>query len=108
MESVHGNDETTDRPEHAIFNAANHPNPTFRDVVSRGSCNEQMDEGDEGDILKVDAEKQADAQDRLNRARDIHPGRWRLEAGLDEELQRCRHADLAHDVRDEEDRADDA
>ncbi len=67
-----------------------------------------MDEGNEGDILKIDAEKQSDAQDRLNRARDVHPGRRWLEAGLDEEFQRCRHGDLAHDVRNEEHRADDA
>ncbi len=67
-----------------------------------------MDECDEGNILEVDTEKQPDAQDRLDRTRDVHPGCGRLEARFDEELQRRRHGDLANDMGNKENRADNA
>ena len=106
--SAHGDDKTADRPEYAIFDAPDHPNPTLCNLVGGGTRNQQMDECDEGDILEVNAEKQSDAKDRLDRAGDIHPGRRRLEACLDEELKRCRHGDLADDVRNKEHRTDNA
>jgi hypothetical protein len=65
MKGVHGDHQTADRPEHAIFDAANYPNPAFGHLIGRGGSDQQMDEGDECDILQVDAEKKADTEERL-------------------------------------------
>src|SRR6185312_1299939 len=54
--SVHGNDQTADRPEHTIFDAADDPDPAPGDLVGRGTGDEQMDERDECDILQIDPE----------------------------------------------------
>ena len=81
--------------------AADDPDPTLRHLVGRGGSDEQMDEGDEPHIGRVDAEEQPDGQDGLDRAGDIHPGGRRLEAGLDEELERRRHREFADDMGDE-------
>ena len=49
---VHGDDQAADRPEHAIFDAADHPDPALGHLVGRGGRDQQMDEGDEADILR--------------------------------------------------------
>src|SRR5215475_5276423 len=105
---MHGHDQTTDCPEHAIFNAADDPDPALGDLVSGRSRDQQMDKGDKADIGSVDAEKKANGKYGFDRARDIHPGRRRLESRLDEELKCRRNRDLADDVRNEKQRADDA
>jgi hypothetical protein len=69
---------------------------------------EQMEEGDKAHIGGVDAKEKPNGEEGLDRAGDIHPGCGRLEAGLDEELERRRHCELADDVRNEKHRAGDA
>src|SRR5882672_3318840 len=56
---VHRHHQAADRPEHAIFDAAEHPDPAVLDLVSRGRRDQQVDEGDESDILGIDVEDQA-------------------------------------------------
>src|SRR5262245_18588107 len=56
---VDGDHQTADRPEYAILDASDHPDPALGHLISCGGCHEQVDKGDEGDILQVDAEKQA-------------------------------------------------
>src|SRR5262245_27469369 len=106
MKGVHGDQQTADGPEHAIFDAANYPNPAFGHLIGRGGSDQQMDEGDECDILQVDAKKQADTEERLNRSCDIHPGSGRLEAGFDEKLKRRRYCNFSDDMWNEKHRAD--
>src|SRR5450432_1845722 len=108
MIRVHGDHKTTDRPEYTIFYAADHPDPVFGQLVGRGSCDHEMDEGDDAYILGVNVEQQEEGEKGLDRAGEIHPELRRLETDIHVELQRLRHRDLADDMRNEEQRADDA
>src|SRR5579863_409830 len=108
MRGVHGDDQTADRPENAILDAADDPDPAILDSVGGGRGDEQMNEADRAGISGVDSEDEADRKCGLDRAGDIHPDCRRLETGGHEEIQRRRYRDLADDMRDEERAADDA
>src|SRR5665213_2679264 len=59
----HGEDDAGQHPEHAIFDAADHPDPFSGHLVGRGCGHEQMAGGDGGDIRRVDVEHEPDGQE---------------------------------------------
>src|SRR6187551_1855367 len=52
----HGEHDAGQHPEHAIFDAADHPDPFLGDLVGRGARDEQMERGDGRDVGRVDVE----------------------------------------------------
>src|SRR4051812_48250169 len=51
--SQHGEDDAGQHPEHAIFDAADHPDPFLGDLVGRSAGDQQVGRGDGGDIGRV-------------------------------------------------------
>src|SRR6202030_2411473 len=93
---------------HAILDAADHPDPFLGHLVGGRAGDQKMEGGNDGDIRCIDREHQSDRQQRLDRAGNVHPGRRWIELGGLEEVQRRRLGELADDVRDEEQAADQA
>src|ERR1700750_3049409 len=68
----HREDDAGEHPEHAIFDAADHPDPLLGDLVGGSARDEQMESGDGGDIGRVEVEHEPDCQKRLDGAGDVH------------------------------------
>ena len=101
-----GEGDARQHPEHAIFDATNHPDPFLGHLPGGRAGNEQMGRGDHRHIGGVNGEDQSDGQERLDRARDIHPGGRRIELGGLEKIQRRRLGEFADNMRNEEQPAD--
>lgn len=108
MPGVHADDEAAQRPENAVFDAADHPDPTVLHLPGGSGRDQKVNEADEASVSGKDAEDQADRQCCLDRPGDVHPGRRRFETGSNEEFERRRHRYLPDDVRNEEGAANDA
>src|ERR1041385_58604 len=54
--SQHRQDDAGQHPEHAIFDAADHPDPLLGDLVGCGAGHEQVERGDGGDVRRVEVE----------------------------------------------------
>src|ERR1700676_1181161 len=104
---MHRHDQTADRPEQAIFEAADIPQPfAVRHFPDGGGRNQEVEKAERAGVERQNREYQSDGKKSFDDAGGVHLSRRRIELCGDEESERFRNEEFRVNMRDEKKSAD--
>src|SRR5580704_20197 len=100
---MHRHDQTADRPEQAIFEATDIPQPfAVRHFPDGGGRTQEVEKAKRAGVERQNRKFQSDGDKSFDDASGVHPSRRRIELCGDEESERLRNEEFRIDMRNEE------